>query len=881
MATAWLARIDAHDSGGGDVAVRLATHNDPSVTALDGATWWPVIVQLPVLRHDFMDGAISGEVGVPSGNLSFRDTLNIAGAPQNWLSLRWAGARVRLWSGTVGAAFASYTLRVDATVPAQPVADGGVIAIDVRPDDRWLDKPLLAIYGGTGGADGPDAMAGQVKPLCLGAPRFAPATLVDPDNLVWQLSNGQIQGVETAFDRLARFGASSGDYATYAALIAASISEGAWATCLAAGLVRHGAPHDGTPGWHVQGDKGGAGGWVRKPGAILSRIAELAGVTAHAASMAALDSARPWNMSFVLREQLTPRQLVQQIAADVCAACGVDWLGQFWARPLGIGSASQTLRADGTSLPASGPVRRIAIAAPWWRLATRAEVTHAPVAPADAAYDYVYRGAYKSARVYRADDVVTMDDGSMWRFVGATPLAGSTPATGNANWSQELTAVTDAVPAPTQVASSPPSDLPTGGIWFRNSDMRPFRQRGGALMIGADHVLFGGGNILLSNWDAVQDVGIPTAQAAADSALAALTDIASDNILSPVEKPQVILERDVITAEQSGIETVATTFGITTEKTAYSNAISALTTYLATLTSPVAWNVLTGNTTIVGTTFRSKFSDVYAARQTLLNKINDAGQAGSARVDGPPLRAFTASYLGAIEPSAQLPANIAFQRWRGATNVTSTATWSIASQGTITGGTVTISGGVVTIPSGVTIPRDTDIIVRSVIDGLTIDTILKVTRTDAAAPAGGGGSGGGTEKQINVFGNVSGTSWTDLFSEQTVKTGSGCALALVISHSITTAAASPDGTFGIEYRWRYRPTAGSFTDGSTLSADASPVVEAESGFYYVTDGSMVDTVNVSGLTASADHGVILQARRTAASPTKTISFSGTATMTGS
>lgn len=881
MRIAWLVRIDATDSAGSAATVRLTTHNDPAVTALDSATWWPVIVQLPVLRHDFMDGAISGAVEVPSGTLMFRDTLTIPGAPQNWLALRWAGARVRMWSGTAGDAFGSYTLRVDASVPAQPVADAGVIALDVRPDDRWLDKPLLAIYGGTGGADGPDEMEGQVKPLALGAPRFAPATLIDADNLVWQLSNGQIQGVEAAFDRLARFGASSGDHASYAALVAATIAEGAWATCLAAGLVRHGAPHDGTPGWHVQGDKGGTGGWVRKPGAILSRIAELMGVTAHAASMAALDSARPWNMSFLLRDQVTPRALVQQIAGDVCAATGVDWLGNFWARPLGIGTAAQTLRTDGTSMPPVASVRRIAIAAPWWRLATRAEVTHAVVAAADAAYDYIYRGAYKPARVYRADDVVTTDDGSMWRFVGATPAAGSTPADGNANWSRELAAVTDSVAPPTQVSNIPPTNLPEGGLWFRSTDLRPFRAAGGALVIGGNHVLFGGGNIVISNWADVQDSAIGTAQVTADSALSALTDIASDNILTAGEKPQVVLQRDVITAEQAGIEAVATTFAITTEKTAYTTAVSALTTYLATLTSPVAWDNLTGNTTIVGATFRAKFSDVYAARQVLLNKINDQGQASAARVEGPTIRAFTGSYLGALDPTDQLPANIAFARYRGATNVSTTTTWSIVSQGSITAGTVTVSNGVVTIPSGCIIPRDTDMTVRSVRDGVSIDTMVKITRSDAPAPSGGGGSGGGTEKQVTSFAAVTGTSWTDLFSEQTVNTGTGGALALVISQTITTASASPDGTFGIEYRWRYRPSGGSFTDGSTLAADASPVVEVEGGFYYTTDGSMVDTLNVSGLTASAGYGVILQARRTAASPAKSISFAGSATMTGS
>ena len=111
------------------------------------------------------------------------------------------------------------------------------------------------------------------------------------------------------------------------------------------------------------------------------------------------------------------------------------------------------------------------------------------------------------------------------------------------------------------------------------------------------------------------------AQTSANSANAALADIASDSVLTPGEKPRVIQDRDVIVAEQTGIGLKATAQGITTEKTAYDNAVSALTTYLATLTTPVLWSNLAGNTTIVGATFRAKFADVYAARQTLLNEI--------------------------------------------------------------------------------------------------------------------------------------------------------------------------------------------------------------------------------------------------------------------
>lgn len=105
--------------------------------------------------------------------------------------------------------------------------------------------------------------------------------------------------------------------------------------------------------------------------------------------------------------------------------------------------------------------------------------------------------------------------------------------------------------------------------------------------------------------------------------IAAMLD---DNTLTPDKKPVWIFIYSFLTGEQAGIDTEATTYGITTEKTAYDNALSALATYLATLTTPVLWNDLTGNTAIVGVTFRSNFNAVLVAKQALLNKMHDAAK---------------------------------------------------------------------------------------------------------------------------------------------------------------------------------------------------------------------------------------------------------------
>lgn len=113
-------------------------------------------------------------------------------------------------------------------------------------------------------------------------------------------------------------------------------------------------------------------------------------------------------------------------------------------------------------------------------------------------------------------------------------------------------------------------------------------------------------------------------------AAAQIADLASDGILSPVEKSSVMGDYSVIIAEQAGIDTQADAAGVS--RSAYDSAVAALTAYLGTLTSPTEWNDAGGNTSINGPEFRSTFASVYTARQELQNAISAAirGTASSA-----------------------------------------------------------------------------------------------------------------------------------------------------------------------------------------------------------------------------------------------------------
>ena len=420
-------RIDGWDPvAGAAVTLRAASHDDPAVCHLDGATWWPTIATLPKLRYDLFDGAFTGAITSPSSSLS----LGIEPWP---LFARYtlANARIRITTGEIGTPIAAWTQRFDGRISEQPSVADGRADIAFAVDDRWLDTALLTTYAGTTGAEGSAALKGQVKPLALGAPRYVPGVLIDPVNTVFQISSyGLMQGFEAALERLLRYGPPVADYPSYAALVAAAVPAGRWATAAAVGMARLGAPPTGQISFLVQGDRAGPDGWARKPGQIIRRLALLAGGGGRIddASLDALDAARPYNLSLYLEQQTTARELIQRIAASVNAVAGVSWNGQLFVKPFAIGTGSVTLAADGSALPPVGSVKQVGMPAPYTRLAITAERAWTVHALSDIAFtaELLDLGPYAAGTTYREGNIVQYQ-GSSWLYRNPAPSAGNAP----------------------------------------------------------------------------------------------------------------------------------------------------------------------------------------------------------------------------------------------------------------------------------------------------------------------------------------------------------------------------------------------------------------------------------------------------------------------
>lgn len=460
---AHLLQIDARLPGGTTVPVRASSVSDSLVCHLIGEQWDPVIMQLPVLRYDFFGGAFQNAVTVPQAEFVLTLDALVMVPTDLFTALRFGSARLRIWSGEVGQPFHEYRLRFSGKISGEPEIADGLASFSARADDAWMDVPLLATYAGTGGLEGPEDLTGTVKPLVLGDCRFVPGVLIDPVDSVYQVSAyGPVQAIGAAFDRLNSLGASSGDHANLAALLAATIPNGSWATCLAQGLVRLGAPADGKPCFHVAGDAAGSLGYVTRAGAMIGRVIELAGGSCDSATLTQLDADRPWDQARMLREQTTARQFIQEMADSVAAVAGISWTGVFFVGAYRFGATSIELDAAGTTVPQVAGVSQEALDPPYWRLATNAALTWSVHDLSEIASDYTPRGLYSAARVYRIDDLVSAADGRSFVYVNATPAAGNAPptapATSNSWWSL-WNAATVGAPAGTTVAGRDAEDV--------------------------------------------------------------------------------------------------------------------------------------------------------------------------------------------------------------------------------------------------------------------------------------------------------------------------------------------------------------------------------------------------------------------------------------
>ena len=458
----------------------------------NGQKWAGAVYDPGSLAVSLFNGEIGSEVESSTAPIVLTEKHLLKLFPDA-KSVRWENARFRMWAGdfVAGAAdqYMDYVARADPylsvggnrimiggnlltmalTPDAKPglvvsqVAqgkvsrfekDGGAIKLSLDPAGEAGETNVLALeYAGTGGAEGGADLKGKLKPWIFGHAKNVEPVLINEDDSVYQFSGyGPIQSVDALYERGASFGAATGDYANYAALVAVSIPAGRWATCLAEGMIRLGAPQYGLITGDVKGDYSGSV-QKRKPGAILQRIASYRGISADAidgASLAALDAFAATlpgggNINLLLSDQTTFLDLARRLAGDFNAQAGFTLMGRLIFTRVEIGTPEFTIHSQGRFLPLVGSFVEADTPAPYKRIVMSGDISWRVH---DLANDIAFyatpleRGVYDNAETYREGNIVSIGDGSRWIYTNPVASIGNLPADGSSYWERLSAAAT-------------------------------------------------------------------------------------------------------------------------------------------------------------------------------------------------------------------------------------------------------------------------------------------------------------------------------------------------------------------------------------------------------------------------------------------------------
>jgi hypothetical protein len=496
--------------GAARVMLRAASADNKRITAASGNRWWPAILRKPTLRHDWFDGDFTGAIRNGGASLTVA-MFGLKRQNANAGRFQWSAAPVSLYEidPAVGTPVLIFKGLVDSFR-----GEDETLTLDLRVDTTPFEASALTLtYAGTGGVEGGADLKGQVKPWCFGRAKNVEPVLINAVDSVYQISAyGPIQGVTTLYERASSFGASVGNFADYAALLAASIPAGRWGTCNSLGLVRLGAPAAGVLTADVDGDVSGS--WLRRTGEIINRICTNAGISAgliDSASLSALDTAMtalcPTNqgrINLYLTEQIRIIDLVQTLARPCNAAAGVSMTGQLFVSRTVIGTPGMVLDVQGRRLPPVAGADERSVSPPYWRLQVGADRCWRVHRPDEIAFysEIIERGDYAGATTYREGNIV-VNQGARWIYTNTTPTSGNAPPTlptsSNSFWSL-LSGQTDFA---TLTGGTKPADNATrndDGFNMIPSPVTLDQFWGGGLVVREENAPSGGGAGLIDQY---------------------------------------------------------------------------------------------------------------------------------------------------------------------------------------------------------------------------------------------------------------------------------------------------------------------------------------------------------------------------------------------
>lgn len=255
---------------------------DEATTAARNQAYEPRLMEVPDYAQEVPVTPEAGSRGARStGDIRLDD---LDGALTTWpAQYAIAGRTVRVlrarWDPDSPPAYADFDLLFAASMAGWSTESESELVIALGGSRLRLDAPAQPrAYLGTGGAEGGSSWTGVSMPDNYGRVRNVAGDLIDTTNLVYRVHSRAVRAISAVRDLGADLTATS-DYQTYADLVAASLSSGQYATCLAEGLFRlHSKLADAVITCDVDGDVDEAGSWAETHAEIARRILLRGGV---------------------------------------------------------------------------------------------------------------------------------------------------------------------------------------------------------------------------------------------------------------------------------------------------------------------------------------------------------------------------------------------------------------------------------------------------------------------------------------------------------------------------------------------------------------------------------------------------------------------------
>lgn len=173
------------------------------------------------------------------------------------------------------------------------VAQDDALRISLRDKGYLLEVPTQPnVFDGTGGLNGGADLTGKRKPIAVGdgasgdGANVSPV-LILPEEYIYMVNDGSVQAIPKVYDSGFELD-DTADYPTLAALRAATLVAGQYATCIAFGIFRLGGRPDGRVTCDVEGDN--SDGYVETTADVIRFLVEnAADVTAADFDDAAFD----------------------------------------------------------------------------------------------------------------------------------------------------------------------------------------------------------------------------------------------------------------------------------------------------------------------------------------------------------------------------------------------------------------------------------------------------------------------------------------------------------------------------------------------------------------------------------------------------------------